>query len=244
MKRVIAISLLSLVAFAAIVLARLPASWVMPAARPYLACSNVEGSIWRGYCGGLALEGTPLGDATWELHPAALLTGQLAAHVDVLRRNASLHADVRIGWSGTVRARNVRAQIPLDPTLLPMLPLGLTGRARVELAAARFTTRGVIERLQGRIEALDLIQRMGQAVPVGSYEAVFPGGPGAPTARVKDLGGPLAVSGTLSVTAQGYQLEGYVAARQSAAPALVNALEYLGSPDAEGRRSFGVSGTF
>ena len=244
MKRVIAISVLSLVAFAAIVLARLPASWVMPAARPYLACSSIDGSIWRGYCGGLALEGTPLGDATWELHPAALLSGELAAHVDVLRRDASLHADVRIGWGGTVHARNVRAQIPLDPTLQPLLPPGLTGSARVDLAAARFTTRGVIERLRGRIEALDLIQRMGQAVPVGSYEAVFPGGPGAPTAHVKDLGGPLAVTGTLSVTTDGYRLEGYVTPRGSAAPALVNALEYLGSPDAEGRRSFGVSGTF
>lgn len=244
MKRAIAISLLSLAAFTAILLARLPASWVLPEARPFISCSSIDGSIWHGDCGGLRLGGAPLGDATWQLHPARLLLGRLSAHIDVLRSNASLHADIGIGLGGTVRARDVRATLPLDPTLLPMLPGGLSGSARIELAAAEFTKQGVIKRLRGRIEALDIVERLGQPTPVGSYAAVFPGGPGEPIGRIEDLGGPLAVSGTLHLTRAGYEVRGYVAPRASAAPALVNAIAFLGTPDAEGRRQFAISGTF
>jgi hypothetical protein len=60
-----------------------------------------------------------------------------------------------------------------------------------------------------------------------------------------DLGGPLAVRGTLRLTNQpGYVLEGQVAARADAAPELVSNLQFLGTPDASGRRPFSIAGTF
>jgi hypothetical protein len=42
----------------------------------------------------------------------------------------------------------------------------------------------------------------------------------------------------------GFELQGYITPRADAAPALLNQLQYLGSPDAQGRRQFGTTVSF
>lgn len=248
MRRTVSISLLAVVAFGAILIARLPASWVLPVVRPQLACASVSGSLWSGFCGGLTVRGEPpLGDLTWRLHPARLLLGKLAAHVDMERLpDAAAQADLEIGLGGSIVARDVVATLPLDPTLLPALPSTLTGTLQLQLALASITPKGVIERLQGRVEARNLVDSSGYVTPLGSFVVAFPGGTGEPTGSLHDTGGgPLAVEGTLRLTQQpGYELRGYVTPRASASAPLVNAIEFLGMPDAEGRRQFAVSGTY
>lgn len=246
MKRTITVIVLVSIAFAAIVLARLPASWLLPTGGPTMSCASVAGSLWSGYCGGLRVHGVALGDLVWQLHPARLLLGQLAAHVDVEHPpTTSAQADVQIGLGGTVEAHDVTALLPLDPTLLPGVPPTLTGTLHLDLALARVTSKGVVSRLKGRIEASDLIDRSGYVTPLGSFAVTFPGGTAEPTGTVQDMGGPLALQGQLHLTPQpGYDLSGYVTARQSATPALLNAIQFLGSPDAQGRRPFALSGTY
>jgi hypothetical protein len=104
---------------------------------------------------------------------------------------------------------------------------------------------GIITQLQGRIEARDLEDSSGANTPLGSYLVTFPGGSGAPTGKLHDLDGPLALEGTLRLTpAPGFELEGLIAPRPGAPPELVNNIRFFGSPDASGRRPFSVSGTF
>jgi hypothetical protein len=73
----------------------------------------------------------------------------------------------------------------------------------------------------------------------------FPAAPGGePVGKLRDLDGPLAVEGTMRLTRQpGFDLQGEVTARPGAPPALINNIRFLGSPDALGRRPFGISGT-
>jgi general secretion pathway protein N len=245
MKRTITVIVLVVVAFAAIVLARLPASWLLPTSRNF-NCASVEGSLWSGYCSGLTVNGTALGDLTWQLRPSRLLLGQLAAHIDLEHPPAtSAHGDVEIGLGGTVVARNLTASLPLDPKLLPGAPPTLSGSLHLDLALARVTKNGVVKRLEGRIEANDLVDRSGYVTPLGNFSVTFPGGTGQPTGDLQDVGGPLAVQGKLVLTPQpGYALSGYVTPRPSANQALVNTIEFLGSPDAQGRRQFALSGTY
>src|SRR5579863_8773480 len=97
MKRTLTVIVLVIVAFAAIVLARLPASWLLPTGSDF-NCVSVEGSLWSGYCGGLTVQGTQLGDLTWQLRPSRLLLGKLAAHIDLERPpTTSARGDVEIG---------------------------------------------------------------------------------------------------------------------------------------------------
>jgi len=245
-KRTLTIIVLGVVAFAAIVLARLPASWLLPTTGATFRCASVEGSIWSGYCGGLEVRGASLGDLSWQLRPARLLFGRLAAHVDIERPpRTAARADIEMGLAGTVVARNITASLPLDPTLLPGVPPTLTGTLRLELTLAKITKRGIVRSLAGRIEALNLIDSSGYVTPLGSFAVTFPGGGAQPTGEVRDLGGPLAVQGTLVLTPQpGYTINGYVTPRASASQPLLNAIQFLGTPDALGRRQFALSGTY
>jgi hypothetical protein len=243
-KRPLWIALLAAVAFVVIVLARMPAAWVVPARGPQWACTSIDGSLWSGACAGLTVSGTPLGDLTWELHPLRLAAGRLAAHLTVSHGPADAAADVELTFGQRLTARNVVADLPLDPALVPAVPPNLHGRAHVELALAEMQ-RGVIRQLRGRIEARNLEERSGNNTALGSYSVSFPGGSGDPVGTLRDLEGPLALEGTLRLTpAPGFELEGVIAARQGAPPELVNSLRFLGSPDATGRRPFSLSGTF
>ena len=246
MKRTVIVIVLVIVAFAAIVAARLPASWLLPTSGANFSCSSVEGSVWSGYCGGLTVNGAALGDLTWQLRPARLLVGRLAAHIDLEHPPAtSAQGDVEVGLGGTVVARNLTASLPLDPRVLPAVPPTLTGALRLDLTLARVTKKGVVTNLRGRVEASDLVDHSGYVTPLGNFALTFPGGGPQPTGDLQDLGGPLAVQGQLVLTPQpGYELSGYVTPRASATQPLLDAIEILGSPDAQGRRQFGMSGSY
>jgi hypothetical protein len=243
-KRALWVSLAGLVAFAAILIARLPASWLMPAGpRAAFACASIEGTLWSGACNGLRLQQRPIGDVTWELRPLQLLLARLAAHVTFSNVAAHASADLELTRQ-RLTARHLEADLPLDPRLLPGLPADLHGQAHVDLARAE-VTRGVVTALEGKVEAHNIEDRAGNVTPLGSYVISFPGGDGEPVGQVHDLGGPLSVQGSVKLTrAGGYDVQCLVAARAEASPELAGNLRYLGSPDASGRRTFTMSGTF
>jgi general secretion pathway protein N len=246
MKRTVTVIVLVMLAFAAIVLARLPASWLLPSGNANFSCASVDGSIWSGYCSGLTLRGTALGDLTWQLRPARLLVGKLAAHINLEHPPAtSARGDVEIGFGNTIVARNLTASLPLDPTVLPAVPSTLTGSVHVDLALAQVTKAGTVTALQGTIQVSNVVDRGGYITPLGNYVVTFPGAGSQPTGNVQDAGGPLAVTGTIVLTPQpGYNLSGYVTPRANATQPLLNAIQFLGSPDAQGRRQFAMSGTY
>ena len=244
MKRGILIALLALLAFVVIFVARMPAAWIVPNRGEEFSCASVEGSLWSGSCGGLVVERLALGDVSWQLHPARLALGALALHVAAAHGVASFDGELEARLGNHLSLRQVKADLPLDPNVIPGVPATLRGRAHVDLDLARIE-RGVIRELAGRIEAHDLEERSGNVTPLGSYVVNFPGGAAEVLGKLHDLDGPLALEGTLRLTNQGgYEVEGLVAARAGAPPELTNNLRFLGSPDASGRRAFSLAGTF
>lgn len=243
MSRSLWIALAAAAAFAVILVSRLPASWVVPRTGT-VACTGVDGSVWSGSCSELTVARFAMGDLTWDAAPLKLLTGTLAAHVVLAHGPVTASADVAYGIGGTLRLRNLIADLKLDPRQIPHTPPQLRGSVHTDLALVRLE-HGRLAELKGRIEAHDLTQRTGQVTPLGSYALTFPGGGTETVGTLADLGGPLAVEGTLRLTNQpGYVLEGQVAARADAAPELVGNLQFLGSPDASGRRPFSIAGSF
>ena len=97
MKRAIWLTLLVVLVFTAIVIARLPASWVMPGPASGVTCSDIDGSIWSGTCSGLVVSRQPMGDLSWEVHPTRLLSGKLNASLLLTRATGNARADVEIG---------------------------------------------------------------------------------------------------------------------------------------------------
>ena len=230
--------------FVVVLVARMPASWVIPTSGANALCASVEGSLWSGSCSAMSIAHNPLGDVSWELHPLRLFLGQLAVHATVVHGTAQASADVELSFGQRITARKLVGDLPLDPAIIPGLPASLRGQAHFDLPLARLE-HGIVTQLQGRIEVHDLEDRTGEATALGSYVIEFPAAPGGePVGKLHDLDGPLAVEGTLRLTRQpGFDLQGEVTARPGAPPALINNIRFLGSPDALGRRPFGISGT-
>jgi hypothetical protein len=234
------------VVFAAVLVARLPASWVIRTGGANALCASVDGSLWSGSCTGMNIAHNPIGDVSWELHPARLFLLQLAARASAVHGAAQASADVVLSFGGRITAHNLVADLPLDPAMIPGLPATLRGQAHFDLPLARME-HGIITQLQGRIDIHDLVDHSGgEATALGSYRIEFPAAPSGdePVGKLRDLDGPLAVQGTMRLTRQpGFDLQGDVTARPGAPPALINNIRFLGSPDALGRRPFGISGT-
>jgi len=247
-RRGVLITVLAVVAFAVIVVARLPASWVVPAPPSAVSCATVDGSIWSGTCGGLIAQGSALGDLVWDIHALRLLTGKLSAHIVLTRPTGSVRGDFDVGINKSLTARNVLADLPLDQDVMSLLPVNLRtvhGTAHADITFAHIV-KNIVTQLQGHIELHDLEDHGHDVLPLGNYSLTFPGGSGDPTGQLQDMGGPLAVQGTVRLTQDmpGFELQGYITPRADAAPALLNQLQYLGSPDAQGRRQFGTTVTF
>jgi general secretion pathway protein N len=250
MKRTALLIVLAVLVFLAVVIARLPAGWALPDPKSGVSCADAQGTVWDGTCTGLVFQQQALGDLAWEVHPTRLLLGKLNADVTLIRPTGSVRGNVEVGFDRRVVGRNIRADLPIDRDMVAALPpnlQGLRGTLHAELALVRFDGQA-FRAIQGTLEARDLTDGTGNgAQSWGSYSLIFPPPTsGDPLGQLHDLGGgPLAVEGTLRLTREpGFDIEGLVAARPTASAELAQDLQFLGSPDAQGRRPFSLAGTF
>jgi hypothetical protein len=247
MKRTFRISILAILAFAIILLVRLPASWVKGFAPPGITCTELSGTAWAGSCSGLAYNGAPLGSLNWELHPLALFRGKVAAFVDLTRGNDFLRGDIEVGSGRSYVAHDLQAQMPLDPPLLPQLDSGYSGNISVNLEYLR-VRKNLIGAVQGQVQATSLYSKRDR-MALGGYSVTFPRAPAGnePVGQVMSLDGPVDFQGTLKLTHRpqpGWLLSGKVRTKPETPRALVQQLAYLGAPDAEGFRPLSLEGTF
>jgi hypothetical protein len=249
MKRAIWIGALAVLAFAAILAMRLPASWISSALPKNVVCAQVGGTIWNGACDALAVNNTAIGDVRWQLHALPLLTGKIASLVEINGAAGSATAEVEARSGNRLTARNLRVNLSLDPALLPQAPPNLRGKVQADLARLS-VENGRIVALEGRIDAQDLKQLGSNGGEFGDYVVTFPAARVAsqndePIGDVRSVKGPYSVEGTLKLTREpGFALEGLVAPGPGATPEVLRQLSYLGTPDAQGRRTFSVAGTF
>jgi hypothetical protein len=245
-KRTVWLIFFGVLVFAGIVVARLPASWVLPDPKSGVTCTDADGTIWNGTCTGLTFQQQPIGDLSWEVHASRLLAGKINVDLDVTRPTGSAHGNVETGFDKKITARDIQADLPLDQELTSALPpnfQGLRGKLHAQIAYLRVDGQ-TIRAIEGVVEAHDLTDG---AQPWGSYSITFPPPTsGDPLGQIRDLSnGPLAVEGTLKLTPEpGFDLEGLVTARATASQELANDIKFLGSPDAQGRRPFSLAGTF
>jgi general secretion pathway protein N len=101
----------------------------------------------------------------------------------------------------------------------------------------------------GTIEVLQLTGPARNPTNIGSYKATFPAPKASAHAKtlvgaLPDVGGPVQINGTLQLKPdRTYLIDGLIAARPDAPRDVSNALQFLGAPDAQGRRPFSLSGS-
>ncbi len=239
------LAVLAAALFTLTVLARAPARWLLAAAPGSIDCQAPSGSIWHGECARLQLPGLALAAVSWKLHPWSLLLGRLELELRCADARAPASARLALGFGGRVALSDLHADLPVDSGFLPLFPADWSGQVQLSLDSAAFE-HGRLTSLRGTAVARALAQRH-PAMPFGSYELRFadPGSAGAVVGALRDLDGPLAVSGTLTIrNGHDYELSGLAAARAGATPELVKAVEFLGPADAQGRRAYSLAGSF
>ena len=232
--------------FALTVLVRAPASWLISVLPNSIDCQLPGGSMWRGGCAQLRIAGAVLNDMRWQLHPWALLGGPLELAVQSADVRAPGTATLAFGLTGHLNVRELRADLQIDSGFLPLFPTGWSGRVQLALASMEFNA-GRLAAIHGTVTARSLAQ-IRPAMPFGSYELHFGDtarADGAVAGELRDLGGPLAVTGTLIVrNGSDYELSGLAAARADASPELAQAVQFLGPSDPQGRRQYSLAGSF
>ncbi len=232
----------------------MPASWFASMLPPQVRCKELGGSIWQGECLGLALQGANIGDATWNLAPLRALTGRLAGDIAVRGAALNARADVDTSFAGAGELRNVDLSLQLDPALLPLpqQPAGSQGNLRgsvtAKLKRLEIAAGPMPRAIDGVVELHDFQQVGAQAAALGSYQVTFDGKPaqnGALVGKLRDLGGPFMVDGTLTLSApNGYLVQGYITGRTADAERMVREITLGVPPDASGRSTFSFEGTY
>jgi len=238
------LSVLAASLFLLTVLIRAPAAWALKFAPPGVDCSLPSGSLWRGSCTRLRAAGVELQGVGWIAHAWPLLRGHF--DVDLSSADARAPGTVRlsIGLGGHLELRDVHAQLPVGTEFLPLFPTSWRGTLRLEFKQVDFEQHR-LQALIGTATALDLAQR-NPPIAFGSYELRF--GPAAKgndaiVGNLLDVGGPLAVTGTLELRdGSDFELNGLVTPRPEASADLVKAVDFL-DRDARGRRTFSLTGT-
>lgn len=121
MKRpALTIALVTLIVVA-IVIARAPASLIARALAdvPDATLTSASGTLWAG-SGALNVRGLPLGTVTWDVHPSAMLRGQLQADWALRSAELDLHglasaglSSARVQTNGNVSASFFNRQLAL-----------------------------------------------------------------------------------------------------------------------------------
>jgi hypothetical protein len=225
----------------------LPASWLSGFLPAQIKCSELGGSLWSGECLGLQAQGTPIGDATWDIAPGNAVAGRLVGDVAVRGRGFDARADVDLKFNRSGELRNVTATFPLDPAFVAQFPRDKRGKVLMALKRMVLNPGGKITAAEGIVELHDLRQVGAYPLELGSYRLTFDGVTqpnGAVIGQLRDLGGPFLFEGTLTLSPPNtFVVNGTIAGRTADAEKIVREIT-VSPPDASGRSAFSYEDSY
>ncbi|HUO80866.1 MAG TPA: type II secretion system protein N [Steroidobacteraceae bacterium] len=231
--------------FVAVGVATLPASLLVDRLPPDLKVEGVSGSVWSGGADSIRLRGTPLGGFSWSAEPAALLTGELAFRIAVTRPDGYVRGRIGATIGGALTGRELELELPLT-ALHPGSQKDWQGQLHGKVQSVRLE-KGWPVALVGAFQMTGLTPPASE-LPIGDYALEFDGRADTPSqlvGRVRDLAAPLVVRAQLVLKRdRSYTLAGEVTPRPDTPPDISRAVRFLGAPDAAGRRTFEITGTF
>jgi general secretion pathway protein N len=218
-------------------------------ARHGVTSTSTSGSVWNGQMNGLQAGVLNLGNVEWHMRFLPLLTGRLAADINLTQSDGFAQSRVGVGFTGNITFTDLSATLPLQSIVgSGGLPGGWVGTAQARFSELVFKDAWPVA-AHGTLDVIDLSGPARQPSNLGAYRLTFPAdatvSADALLGKLEALEGAVVdVTGTLKFAAgRSYLLDTMVAARGNAPQNIAQGMQYLGSPDAQGRRPFSVSGT-
>jgi general secretion pathway protein N len=249
MKKLWTLAGLGILAYLIFALFTLPAASVLARFESAgLRTAGVEGSLWKGTAQVVQFQGANLGMASWNVQVLRLFTGRLSADVQLSRDDRFAQLQVSLRPSGRVELSKVTASMPLSALPANLMGGGWAGSLNLTFSELQLQDGWPISGT-GVAEVVNLVGPVNRPAPLGGYQVEFPAPNAPPVAdaligSLSDTGGPLEVTGTVQLKRdRSYLIKGLVATRPDAPRDISNTLQFLGAPDAKGRREFSLEGT-
>jgi general secretion pathway protein N len=228
-----------IVAYFFFLLINLPASVVISTLElpRNIKVTGISGSAWSGKIHNLNISGVNLGSVSWQMQPAYLLLGAVSADILIVKDQQMIKSWLKLSPSGKVELEETRFKINLS-SLQPLIygmPFSYGGMASGYFPVSQFYKNKYVA-LNGKLSLTNLEMLTPQRQAFGGLELDFRAEKdGMTTARIKDNGEQLAVSGSLTINKAGLlKLSAKLAAHQKGSQ-LDNVVSFLGPKDAAGK---------
>jgi len=233
-------------AFLVCLVAMMPAHQIASRLPAGVELGGVGGTIWSGKARSLAVNGRSIGAVQWSCRPWRLLLLEWSCKVGLKPPGGEVAGDLSGDFGQAVVGQGLRGRVPIAAFEGIATPRGWTGELELDVAEIRLVGRRPVE-ANGTLflRALRAPGLGGQVL--GDFELVVGEGTVGSESlngRLRDLGGPLHVRGSIELDAEGrYLLTGDASPGPGAGPAIFDTLSFLGPPDRQGRRPFTIEGS-
>ena len=218
--------------------ARLALSWFAP---PAVQAWGVEGTVWNGRATDVALDGHGFGGLAWEVHGRSLPGLRPTWDLALRRSEGFAQATVTIHLIGDRQViRDLDAALELSTLPPAIVPIGVTGRARISLERL-VLEQGWPTAVVGRADVGEM-ELPGVILPLGPFEFEFAERPGGPLGNIRSTGGPLTVEGRIELPERGrWHFSAELAPGEDPPRELIEGLRFVGEDLGGGRRLLEMS---
>jgi hypothetical protein len=243
-KRSLSYILLGLFAYGVFMILQLPAAALLawnPPPWPNMRIQSVQGLAIQGSAQSVQWDTLTFDKATWKLRFAALLLGNIELAVDLYHPVRRLTGTVAMGLDRQLRLGPLNGYLPLsDWHSVLRLPVG--GGLELNDLRLRLNPNGYPLAVQGTVLLSALRVPLAQIIELGDYQVAFSTRDDTISGLIRDQGGPIQLTGSLTLTPDGrYRLTSQLAVRDNNQP-VEQALSLLGQPDQDGVRTIDLTG--
>jgi len=208
-----------------------------------LALYGVKGTVWSGELQALEVNGTRLNNVEWSLSPLALLLGnmrlQFSLNSDGLQGEGVVEVDL-LGDSVTLQDVDIRFPIEKYAQQLGVADFDLSGNIELNLYHLTYQDN-LISGLSGVLVWYE--SGISGALEIGDIQADLEQHDGVLTAILSDRGGPVKLSGDLSLQDSGhYQFKSILEVRDNSDLSLKQTLRLMGRTVGDNRVEVNTNG--
>ncbi len=172
---------------------------------PYLDVEQIHGSLLVGQAESLHFHRVALGRLSWQWQPAALIRGRFEYRFSLVSDDIVVKGVAGVDWRLQGFLKNVEGQLPFTVAvqLTGRQPPPLTGQIVFEGINLRINRNRHLLGAQGRVLLKNTHTRFGKSLTLGDFQAELQSVNDGITASVRDRGGPLQLTGMLTLSSTG-----------------------------------------
>ena len=207
-----------------------------------ISAQQLDGNIWRGSAAALSVNSVALGLVAWQIKPACLLVFKFCAQVEQRNGNISVSALLKVRNTVELHELKARGDTAILKPLLNQYALAPSGSFSVDMLKIVLHD-GQLKTMQGKLRLSSLALNGVLRVFIGDTDAVFKPRDNHTQITVRNQKGHLDVSAKVALKADlSYRLEMNIRKNALSSDAVINGMQYVGKPLADGSRQLQQSG--